>query len=115
LPYLSGDRERRILRGDKTGGIMPRRDFFLCAYDVADRRRRAAALDLVRGYTTGGQRSVHELFLTPAERAQLLQLMSLILDEACDRLLLLRLDPRARCYALGVATPPADPSFFYVG
>lgn len=94
---------------------MSARDFFLAAYDVADRRRRAAALDLVRGYATGGQKSVHEVFLTEAERRELLHAMSLILDECEDRFLLLRLDPRARSHALGVATPPSDGSFFYVG
>ena len=51
---------------------MPERDFFLAAYDVAHPRRRAAALKLARGYATGGQRSVHECFLTPAERGELL-------------------------------------------
>jgi CRISPR-associated protein Cas2 len=91
------------------------RDFFLAAYDVADNRRRAAALDLVRGYATGGQKSVHEVFLSPAERRELLHGMSLILDEDEDRFFLLRLDPRARTYALGVATKPSDGGYFYVG
>lgn len=94
---------------------MSARDFFLAAYDIADDRRRAAALALVRGYATGGQKSVHEVFLTPAERRELLHLMALILDEGDDRFLLMRLDPRARCHSLGVATPPHDGSFFYVG
>lgn len=91
------------------------RDFFLAAYDIADDRRRAAALDLVRGYATGGQKSVHEIFLTAAERRELLHNMSLILDEDEDRFFLLRLDPRARCRALGVAEAPSDGRYFYVG
>lgn len=94
---------------------MSGRDFFLAAYDVSDNARRAAALALVRGYATGGQKSVHELFLTPGERAELLHAMSLLLDEAGDRFFLLRLDPRARCHALGVAAAPSDGRFFYVG
>lgn len=91
------------------------RDFFIAAYDIADRRRRAAALHAVRAYATGGQKSVHEVFLSPAERSELLHTMALILDETDDRFLLMRLDPRARSYSLGVATPPHDGSFFYVG
>ncbi len=38
---------------------MPKRDFFLAAYDVSGPRRLVATLALVRGYTTGGQKSVH--------------------------------------------------------
>lgn len=94
---------------------MSSRDFFLAAYDVADNRRRAAALELVRGYATGGQKSVHEVFLSPAERRELMHGMSLILEEEEDRFFLLRLDPRARTYAIGTATTPSDGGYFYVG
>lgn len=74
-----------------------------------------AALALVRSYATGGQKSVHEVFLTRAERFELLHNMALLLDEDEDRFFLLRLDPSARTYALGVAAQPADPDYFYVG
>ena len=94
---------------------MTQRDFFLAAYDVAAPRRLRAALALVRGYATGGQKSVHEIFLTVAERRELLHAMAQILDEAADRFFLLRLDPRSRIYALGVAARPADPDYFYLG
>lgn len=94
---------------------MAQRDLYLAAYDITQERRRAAALALVRGYTTGGQKSVHEIFLTPSERHELLHDMALLLDEDCDRFFLLRLDPRARTYALGLATQPSDPTYFYAG
>ena len=94
---------------------MTQRDFFLAAYDVAAPRRLRAALALVRGYATGGQKSVHEIFLTVAERRELLHAMAQSLDEAADRFFLLRLDPRSRIYALGVAARPADPDYFYLG
>jgi hypothetical protein len=42
-------------------------------------------LALVRGYTTGGQKSVHEVFLTRGERFELLHDMALLLDEDEDR------------------------------
>jgi CRISPR-associated protein Cas2 len=93
---------------------MTSRDFYLAAYDVSEPRRLAAALDLVRGYATGGQKSVHEVFLTAAEKRELLHDMALILDEDEDRFLLLRLDPRARYQALGVGRTPVDPAYFYV-
>jgi CRISPR-associated protein Cas2 len=94
---------------------MPQRDLYLAAYDISHDRRRTAALALVRGYTTGGQKSVHEVFLSRGERQELLHTMALLLNEAEDRFFLLRLDPRARSYALGVAAQPADPEYFYVG
>lgn len=94
---------------------MAPRNFYLAAYDVSEPNRLKAALALVRGYASGGQKSVHEVFLSPHERRELLHSMALILDEETDRFFLLRLDPRARCYALGVAARPADPDYFYVG
>jgi CRISPR-associated protein Cas2 len=94
---------------------MPQRELYLAAYDVAEPRRLAAALALVRGYATGGQKSVHEVFLTYAERHEMLHNMAVVLNEDEDRFFLLRLDPRARTYALGLAAHPADPDYFYVG
>ncbi len=93
---------------------MSTRALYLAAYDVAEPGRLAAALDLVRGYSTGGQKSVHEIYLTSAEHADLLQQMAWILDEAADRFMLLRLDPRARTRTIGRGVQPADPSFFLV-
>lgn len=94
---------------------MSDRDLYLAAYDVADRKRLRASLDFVKGYATGGQKSFYEIFLTPAEKAELMHQMALILDEDSDRFFLLKLDPRSRVYTLGVAVPPADPPYFYVG
>ncbi|MDP2368774.1 hypothetical protein [Rhodoferax sp.] len=94
---------------------MPQRDLYLAAYDVSEPRRLSAALKLTRAYATGGQKSVHELFLTPAERASLVEDMSVLLDLDTDRFLLLKLDPRSRVHTLGKAVAPADPDFFYVG
>jgi hypothetical protein len=45
---------------------------------------------------------VHKIFLTRGERFELLHDMALLLDESEDRFFLLRLDPRARTYALGI-------------
>ncbi len=94
---------------------MPHRDLYLVAYDVATPRRLKAALKLVRRYATGGQRSVHELYLTPAECQGLIEDMSALLQADTDRLLLLKLDPRSRVHTLGRAVAPADPDYFYIG
>lgn len=94
---------------------MSNRQLWLAAYDISRHKRRAAALTLVRGYATGGQKSVHEVFLDPVEQRELLHDMSLILDDDTDRFLLLRLDPRSKVLTAGIAERPADPAFFYLG
>ncbi|MBP6719559.1 MAG: CRISPR-associated endonuclease Cas2 [Rhodoferax sp.] len=94
---------------------MPHRDLYLGAYDISEPRRLTAALQLTRAYATGGQKSVHELYLTVAERTALIEDMSILMDLATDRFLLLRLDPRSRVHTLGKAVPPSDPDYFYVG
>lgn len=94
---------------------MPDRTLYLAAYDIACPRRLQAMLDLVRTYATGGQKSVYECFLTPAEKADLLANVATVMDERQDRFFLLRLDPRARTVAMGCAVPAVDPPFFYAG
>ena len=94
---------------------MTQRALHLACYDISEPRRLVAALKLARVYATGGQKSVHELFLTPAERTDLIEDMSVLMDLSTDRFLLLRLDPRSRVHTLGKAVQPSDPDYFYVG
>lgn len=93
---------------------METRSLYLAAYDVAAPRRLRAALELVKGYSTGGQKSVHECFLTEGERARLLLDVAQVLDEEEDSFILLRLDPRARVLTLGRAREPVDEPYFYL-
>jgi CRISPR-associated protein Cas2 len=90
------------------------RHLYLAAYDIRCDRRRAAALKRLRGHATGGQKSVHEVWLTSSEKVGLLADMPALLAET-DRFCLLRLDPRSRSHALGAAEAPADPDYFDVG
>lgn len=94
---------------------MTERVLHLAAYDVADPRRLRASLHLVKAYATGGQKSVYEIFLSPAEKGHLLHDMAMVLDSGEDSFLLLRLDPRSRVHTLGIAPPPVDPPYFYFG
>ncbi len=96
-------------------GRMPTRDLHLAAYDISEPRRLAAALKLTRTYATGGQRSVHEIYLTAGEREALVDDMRVLIEPATDRFLLIRLDPRSRVHTLGKALAPADPDYFYIG
>lgn len=91
------------------------RKFYLVAYDVRDPQRLRAALHVTRCYATGGQKSVHECWLTAAEKGRLTADLCQVLEEDSDALLVIRLDPRQAVITLGRAVAPADPEWFYVG
>lgn len=94
---------------------MSERQLFIAAYDISSPARLRAALRVVRGYATGGQKSVFECFLTPSEKASLVAEMKEVIDEDEDRFFLIRLDPRQGILTLGIAEKPVDPDFYYVG
>ena len=91
------------------------RILYLVAYDIAHPRRLARALQIVRAYATGGQKSVHECWLLPGELAGLRQDLEVVIDPKEDSVLFIRLDPRLKPKTLGIARMPADPAFFFVG
>lgn len=94
---------------------MTDRNLYIAAYDIASPRRLRAALKLLKGHATGGQKSVFECFLTPAERRHLLDNMREVICPEEDRFLMVRLDPRSHVHTLGIAVEPEDPPFFYHG
>jgi CRISPR-associated protein Cas2 len=91
------------------------RTLYLVAYDISDPRRLARALKIVRAYATGGQKSVHECWLLPGELLALRAELGAAIDHREDSVLFVRLDPRMKPRTLGIARPPADPAFFFVG
>ena len=93
---------------------MPNRLLYLAAYDVTDPNRLQAALHVLKGYACGGQKSVFECFLTERERQALVGEVRAVLDVASDRFLLLPLG-RVTVRTLGIAVPPSDTEFYYVG
>lgn len=95
--------------------LMVERALFVAAYDVRDPKRLRKALEVLKKYSTGGQKSVFECYLTEAERATLLSDIGAVLDPAADKFLLLPVDARREVKVLGKAVPPSDPPFYYVG
>ena len=71
--------------------------------------------NLTRAYATGGQKSVHECWLLPGELATLKRDLEAVIDPVEDSVLFVRLDPRLKPRTLGIARPPVDPAFFFVG
>lgn len=94
---------------------MSKRSLFIAAYDVASPARLRQVHRTVKAYATGGQKSVFECFLTPQERKMLLAQTRQLVNEREDRFALLRVEERTEPLLLGIATPPTDPRFYYVG
>lgn len=94
---------------------MPLRTLHVVAYDVCDPRRLRRVLNVVKAYSTGGQKSVHECWLTAAERDVLRAQLLAEIDPREDSVLLIRPEPHAPVHCLGIATQPRDAGFFYVG
>jgi CRISPR-associated protein Cas2 len=94
---------------------MTNRQLYLAAYDISCNRRLRKALYVLRSFSSGGQKSVFECFLTPAEKAQLLDEIGRVIDPDEDRFILLRLAGAKHIRTLGKAVLPQDGSFFYVG
>lgn len=93
---------------------MSNRSLFIAAYDVSSPTRLRQVHRTVKAYATGGQKSVFECFLTPMERKTLLVKARRLINEREDRFALLRVEERAAPVLLGIATPPADPDFYFV-
>lgn len=96
-------------------GAMAERALYVVAYDICDPRRLRRVLAVVKAYSTGGQKSVHECFLSATEKTELVAALEAVVDAGEDSVLLIRLDPRARPRTLGIAVPPRDERFLYVG
>ena len=94
---------------------MTQRQLYLAAYDISSSLRLRKALHILRGYASGGQKSVFECFLTHAEKSCLLENISAIIDPKKDRFILLKLIGAKHIHTLGKAVLPQDGSFYYVG
>lgn len=94
---------------------MSERALYIAAYDVVDNKRRRRMRKMMQGYATGGQKSVFECFLNSNERRWLIIKGCSHLDEQEDRFAILRVEERTQPILHGIATPPVDPHFRYVG
>jgi CRISPR-associated protein Cas2 len=94
---------------------LSKRLLYLVCYDVRCPRRLARVLKVVKAWSTGGQKSVHECWLGPAELARLERELTAEIDRSEDSLLILRPDLGAGVRTLGIAQKPRDPRFLYVG
>ena len=93
---------------------MPVRQLVVAAYDIASARRLKRALKLCTAYAGGGQKSVHECWVTGAERAALCKGLAKICRPDVDRWMVAGLTRRHAALALGVGqlAPPPKPLLF---
>lgn len=80
------------------------RTLYLVAYDVCDSRRLHRVCRYLTGFKVGGQKSVFEVWATPAELAHIRSDLDDLMEPAEDRLHILALDPRMKPRCLGRAT-----------
>jgi CRISPR-associated protein Cas2 len=91
------------------------RHLYLIAYDVCEPRRLTKVREVLKAYSTGGQKSVYECWCSPAELEIVIsELRGLIVPEE-DRVHVVTLDGRSTPHTLGIAVAPADPAYFYFG
>lgn len=94
-------------------GVMSR-SLHLACYDVSSELRLRNALKVARRYATGGQKSVHECWLTPQELGDLLADYSYVIDLDTDRVVLVRLDASRAVRFRRQAQAPTDNEFLMV-
>jgi len=91
------------------------RTLYLIAYDITDDKRLNQLRDFLKGYSTGGQKSVYECFLTDSEFKYVVEKVAGMIDEDEDRVHIFTMDARSRTHTLGIAVQPKDPAYFYIG
>ncbi len=91
------------------------RTLYLIAYDIRDYRRLNSVRYFLKGYSTGGQKSVYECFLSDGELRFVTSKLKRLIREDEDRVHIFTMDARSRTHVLGIAIQPKDPDYFYIG
>jgi len=91
------------------------RTLYIVAYDISDDRRLAKVHYFLKNFSTGGQKSVYECFLSKAELERVKEGLKNLIHPFEDRIHIFVLDGRSKTHTLGIALEPKDPEFFYIG
>lgn len=89
------------------------RSLYLVAYDVCNPRRMRRVCKYLTGFKVGGQKSVYECWLTPAELRVMRGELDQLMEPGEDRLHIVALDPRMKTLCFGLAAP-FEPTFFSI-
>ena len=91
------------------------RTLHLIAYDITGERRLSRVRNFLKGYSTGGQKSVYECFLSDGEIRYVKKKLERLIWEDEDRVHIFTMDGRSRTHTLGIGVQPNDPEYFYIG
>jgi CRISPR-associated protein Cas2 len=91
------------------------RTLYVIAYDITDDKRLNRVRYFLKGYSTGGQKSAYECFLTDGELNSVKRNIEGLILDAEDRVHIFQMDGRSTTHALGIAVQPKDPEYFYIG
>ena len=91
------------------------RTLYIIAYDITSEKRLAAVRKFLKGYSTGGQKSVYECFLSGGELKFVMSKLKRLIFGLEDRVHIFQMDGRSRTHTLGIGISPKDPSYFYIG
>ena len=91
------------------------RTLYLIAYDISHPKRLNRVRHFLKGYSTGGQKSVYECFLTDWELEDVSDGLEERIKETQDRIHIFTMDGRSKTHTLGIAAQPCDPAYFYIG
>ncbi|MDP2811897.1 MAG: CRISPR-associated endonuclease Cas2 [Rhodocyclaceae bacterium] len=80
------------------------RTLYLVAYDVCEPRRLQKVHKYLTGFKVGGQKSVFEVWATPAELQHIRADLDRLMEPDEDRLHILALDPRMKPRCMGRAS-----------
>ena len=92
---------------------MPTRRLYVVAYDIRDPTRLRRVLAVVKSWSAGGQKSVHECWLEDAEAERLIAELEAEIRDDVDSLVVFRPEDPKKTRTLGIATPPEDRDWFY--
>lgn len=79
------------------------RTLYLVAYDISNPKRLARVCRYFKSWRVAGQKSVPEIWVTPAELQAIRANLNNLLDPTTDRIQLIALDPRMTPHCMGQA------------
>lgn len=88
---------------------MPNRRLVIAAYDIAAQKRLKRALKHCTGFASGGQKSVHECWVTGAEHSSLSRGLQTICRNGADAWLIADLGQNPKVMTLGRGKPTQRP------
>lgn len=91
------------------------RTLYIIAYDITSDKRLNRVRYFLKGYSTGGQKSVYECFLSDGELKYVTSKLRRLILDAEDRVHIFQMDGRSKPHVLGIALQPKDPEYFYIG